>query len=103
MFFERERARLSTHKTPRVIACHEVCGGGLLLPRGCLDGVRNELDEAGVTLVVADDRVEGDAIEARFAGSLSADKERAVDALARHETGVLVAPPGSGKTVWPSA
>ena len=99
MFFERERARLSTHKTPRVIACHELCGGRLLLPRGCLDGVRNELDEAGVTLVIEDDRVEGDAIEARFAGSLSADQERAVDALARHETGVLVAPPGSGKTV----
>jgi hypothetical protein len=68
MFFERERARLSTHKTPRVIACHEVCGGRLLLPRGCLDGVRNELDEAGVTLVIADDRVESDAIKARFVG-----------------------------------
>ena len=59
MFFERERARLSTHKTPRVIACHEVCGGRLLLPRGCLDGVRDELDEAGITVVVADDRSDG--------------------------------------------
>ena len=25
-FFERERARLSTHRTPRVIACHEDTG-----------------------------------------------------------------------------
>ena len=36
MFYERERARLSTHKTPRVIACHEQLGESLLLPRGCL-------------------------------------------------------------------
>jgi hypothetical protein len=34
-FYERERARLSTHKTPRVIACHEQTGESLLLPRGC--------------------------------------------------------------------
>ena len=31
-FFERERARLSTHRTPRVIACHEDTGARLLLP-----------------------------------------------------------------------
>ena len=97
MFFERERARLSTHKTPRVIACHELCEGRLLLPRGCLDGVRDELGEAGVTLVIEDERVEGGAIEAHFAGSLSADQDRAVDALARHETGVLVAPPARAR------
>jgi hypothetical protein len=31
---QRARARLSTHKTPRVIACHEDTGDRLLLPRG---------------------------------------------------------------------
>lgn len=103
VFFERERARLSTHKTPRVIACCEEAGDRLLLPRGCLQAVRDELDEAGATLTVEDVRTDGTPIEATFSGTLSPDQLAAVDAIAAHETGVLVAPPGSGKTVMATA
>ncbi|MBA3746846.1 MAG: DEAD/DEAH box helicase family protein [Solirubrobacterales bacterium] len=103
MFFERERARLSTHKTPRVIACHRETGDRLLLPRGCLAAVRNALDDAGVRLVVEDERVDGIEIDVAFNGMLRSEQRHAVDALAAHETGVLVAPPGSGKTVMAAA
>ena len=103
VFFERERARLSTHKTPRVISCHQDAGDRLRLPRGCLDAVREELDAAGAALVVEDARAEGSPIDVEFGGMLSADQRRAVDALHAHETGVLVAPPGSGKTVMATA
>lgn len=102
-FFERERARLSTHKTPRVIACHEETADRLLLPRGCIDAARDELAEAGVALVVEDARADGSQIDAAFRGTLSADQRSAVDVLAAHETGVLVATPGSGKTVMATA
>lgn len=99
VFHERERARLSTHRTPRVIACHEERAGRLVLPRGCLDDVREELALAGSELVVEDARVDGDPAELAFTGELSAAQDAAVDALAGHEIGVLVAPPGAGKTV----
>lgn len=103
VFFERERARLSTHKTPRVIACHEQARADLLLPRGCLDRVIDEFEGYGVKASVDDARSHGAAIKASFNGTLSADQRAAVAALAKHDIGVLVAPPGAGKTVVATA
>ena len=102
-FFERERARLSTHKTPRVIACHEDTGDRLLLPRGCLDDVVNEIEATGAEVTVRDERSDGSQITATFTGTLTSPQRAAVNAMAAHETGVLVAPPGAGKTVMATA
>lgn len=102
-FFERERARLSTHKTPRVIACHEDSGDRLLLPRGCLEQVVDEMEASGTDLTVRDARSDGAPISVTFAGTLTVTQQEAVDAMAAHETGVLVAPPGAGKTVMATA
>ncbi len=103
VFFERERARLSTHKTPRVIACYEQTGDHLLLPRGCFDPVVEELTAHGVKTDVADLRSDGTPISASFQGVLSEAQRAAVTALAQHDVGVLVAPPGAGKTVIATA
>ncbi|MGH2910604.1 MAG: TOTE conflict system archaeo-eukaryotic primase domain-containing protein, partial [Solirubrobacteraceae bacterium] len=86
-FFERERSRLSTHKTPRVIACHEEITDRLLLPRGCLGRVEEELAAAGLDVRVRDDRADGDAISVAFTGTLTRPQQAAVDALAVHEIG----------------
>jgi superfamily II DNA or RNA helicase len=102
-FFERERARLSTHKTPRVIACHEDTDDRLLLPRGCVDGVVNEIEATGADLTVRDERSDGSPIAVTFAGTLTSPQQAAANAMAAHETGVLVAPPGAGKTVMATA
>jgi superfamily II DNA or RNA helicase len=102
-FFERERSRLSTHKTPRVIACHEEIADQLLLPRGCFGRVEEELAAAGLGVRLRDDRADGDAISVAFTGTLTLPQQAAVDALALHEIGVLVAPPGAGKTVMGAA
>jgi superfamily II DNA or RNA helicase len=102
-FFERERARLSTHKTPRVIACHEELPGRIVLPRGCLDAALAILDGAGIATDVADTRSDGAPIQARLTATLRPDQRTAVAALAAHDMGVLVAPPGAGKTVIAAA
>jgi superfamily II DNA or RNA helicase len=103
VFYERERARLSTHNTPRVISCHEQVADRMLLPRGCLDRVVGELEAYGVTTAVDDARSDGEEINVAFAGVLSDVQQAAVTALTKHDTGVLVAPPGAGKTVVATA
>jgi superfamily II DNA or RNA helicase len=57
------------------------------------------LRRVGIALVVQDERQGGDPLDVAFDGSLTGAQEEAAQELLRHEMGVLVAPPGSGKTV----
>lgn len=98
-FFKRQRMRLSTALTPRVIHCAEDTPEQILLPRGCLEDVRGFLTELGVALEVVDRRSEGEPLDVRFHGDLTDLQADATESILDHEDGVLVAPPGSGKTV----
>ncbi len=98
-FYAKQRMRLSTALTPRVIACAEELPQYIALPRGCRTALRELLREYGVSLVVEDQREEGEAVPFRFQGELTVLQQQAARALLCHETGVLVAPPGVGKTV----
>jgi superfamily II DNA or RNA helicase len=99
LFYERQRLRLSTYQTPRLIRCYEEDLTQLHLPRGLLEQVDAAVQAAGSRLVTGDARPSPDRISLRFAGSLTALQATALEALLAHEEGVLVAPPGIGKTV----
>lgn len=99
VFLERQRLRLSTALTPRVIACFEQTGRFLALPRGCREPLEELLDGLGVRLELADERTEGSDLDARFTGELTAPQAQAADDMLAHEVGVLCGPPGIGKTV----
>jgi hypothetical protein len=77
----------------------ETLDGGLILPRGMRGTVASLADEAGSRLEVTDDHTAGAAREFTFAAALTAEQQEAAAELVRHHLGVLVAPPGSGKTV----
>ncbi len=98
-FFKRQNLRLSTALTPRVISCAEELGDHVALPRGCLVDLGNLLREYGIELTIEDKREAGTALEATFQGTLTPAQKQAAQALFRHDAGVLVAPPGTGKTV----
>lgn len=98
-FYRRQRQRLSTALTPRVIACAEELPEHIALPRGCREDLEALLAEHGVRLAVDDQRLDGDAVPFRFHGELTEVQRQAARELLRHDTGVLVAPPGTGKTV----
>lgn len=53
----------------------------------------------GVELAVQDERTIGDELEVEFHGELSTEQTRASKALVAADTGIFVAPPGTGKTV----
>ena len=98
-FYARQRMRLSTALTPRVIACAEDLPQHVALPRGCLADLEALLREYDVRLLVDDQRCSGEGIDVSFAGELTDTQRAAAKAMLEHDVGVLVAPPGIGKTV----
>jgi superfamily II DNA or RNA helicase len=98
-FLELQAMRKSTARTPRVIARFEQSGRFLVLPRGCREPLEELLASLNITLELSDERTDGEPLEARFTGELTARQEDAVPPMLAHELGVLCAPPGIGKTV----
>jgi superfamily II DNA or RNA helicase len=98
-FYKKQRLRLSTALTPRVIACAEDLPEHVALPRGCREELEALLGGAGVQLALDDRRQTGEPLELRFQGTLTRVQEQAAQALLAHDIGVFVAPPGVGKTV----
>lgn len=102
-FYEKQRMRFSTWDTPRFISAYREDLEWLHLPRGLTDQVRKLLEALGSTVEIVDDRPEPAAVNFDFAGVLRAQQHAAVADLVDHELGVLVAPPGAGKTVMACA
>lgn len=98
-FFELERMRFSTWKTPRFIFCGETRAGQLILPRGRLDACLEIAKKAGSSVVVKDLRPRLSELKVEFKGELSDQQKWAVASVVKSDIGVLVAPPGAGKTV----
>ena len=98
-FFKRQSMRLSTARTPRLIACAEDLDLYVGLPRGCRMELEALLREYGVAMEVKDERISGESIGLRFRGKLTPVQQQAASALLGHDIGVFVAPPGVGKTV----
>ena len=103
-FYERQRMRASTYNIPRFLHCYqETIDGGLILPRGMLDAVTSLSGQAGSRLNITDQRSPGASQDFICTATLTPVQRDAVAELAKHDLGVLVAPPGSGKTVMACA
>ena len=98
-FYKKQRMRLSTALTPRVISCAEEFADHIALPRGCTAGVKALLADHGIRLTVDDRRIDGTPLGVEFTGRLSSIQEEAARSLLVEDLGILVAPPGIGKTV----
>jgi superfamily II DNA or RNA helicase len=103
VFFEKQRLRFPTYNIPRYIFCGELHADRLILPRGVLEEVVELFAGCGSRLEVEDRRLSERHRRWRFTGTLNAEQNSAVSELVRHEHGVLVAPPGSGKSVMACA
>ncbi|NOS76468.1 MAG: DEAD/DEAH box helicase family protein [Nitrospira sp.] len=98
-FYKLQRMRMQTYPHPRFIFSGELRPDELLLPRGLLDWVTHILSGEGALVVMRDERLAKRRIKVEFVGELTPSQKEAVKALKKSEVGVLVAPPGFGKTV----
>lgn len=99
-FYELQRLRRSTWNTPRFVRGYDLTvDSDLVLPRGLRHLATEIVHGSGSRLAVTDLRNAGTEIDVAFSGQLDPRQTGAVDALLSHDDGVLVAPPGSGKTV----
>ena len=95
----KRRAGLSTYGTPRFVAAVEDHRDWIGLPRGLEDDLVKLVETRGGMLRVRDRRQQGTPQDLVFQGQLRPRQQRAVAAMRPADCGVLVAPPGSGKTV----
>lgn len=98
-FYEKQRLRLPIYKIPRIISCFEEDERFLILPRGCIEKIRKICEKSNVKLIIKDKRKCGIEANYNFNGKLSEKQEKVMGELIKHETGVLCAATGFGKTV----
>ncbi|MER7006724.1 DEAD/DEAH box helicase family protein [Dactylosporangium sp. NPDC000555] len=103
-FYELQRLRKSTWDTPRFIRGYDfTLDDRLIVPRGLRHTIATVVEQAGSRLAVTDIRNPGREIDVAFTAALTTRQSAAVGAVLAHDDGLLVAPPGSGKTVMACA
>ena len=99
-FDARQRARRSTWDTPRFLHSYdETADGDLVLPRGLLGLLAELVDSAGSSLRVEDHRISGERQQFVCSTPLRSPQSTALRQILEAEMSVLIAPPGTGKTV----
>ncbi|PSR19942.1 MAG: hypothetical protein C7B45_17435 [Sulfobacillus acidophilus] len=98
-FYRRQRLHFSTWNTPRVLSLADDLGESLALPRSLLDDAVRVLTQHSIRPIVHDQTVHGRPISAHFTAQLQPEQQLAVQALVPHESGVLDAATGFGKTL----
>ena len=99
-FYEKQRMGFSVWNTPRFLRCYTETLEHLYLPRGVLEEAQALVGEAGSHLEITDVRPQPGQLGVSFTGTpRDAAQKHAIDVMRRHDLGVLVAPPGAGKTV----
>jgi superfamily II DNA or RNA helicase len=98
-FYKKQKLRLSTALTPRIICCAEEFPKHLGIPLGLLDELHALLEKVGIKPEITDKSFSGTELKVAFHGQLSPVQEEAASKILPHNRGILVAPSGSGKTV----
>lgn len=104
-FHRAQAMRLPTFGKPRVVSCAELYPRHVALPRGCLEEALALIRSHGASAALDDQRETGAALPPgiAFRGALRLPQQRAFEALADHDTGVLAATTAFGKTVVAAA
>ena len=98
-FYRAQAMRLTTFGKPRVICCAEDFPGHIALPRGTRDELQSLLADHGISMKIENQRHGGSPFAAQFHGVLLPEQQECVDAVMKHDIGVISAATAFGKTV----
>lgn len=98
-FYKNQVMGLSNFANSRYIYLGRDEGEYIRIPRGLLEDVTAKCDKVGVANCIRDERCRGNAIRVSFQGQLKESQILAVEAMLKHETGILHAATAFGKTV----
>lgn len=95
----KKRIGLSVHKMEKYFKLVQTVEDHILIPRGFLDQLKTFLEEQDIEYNLVDKRSKFESIHYESEISLHNDQMEAVESLVMSDNGILVAPPGSGKTI----
>ena len=95
----KQAMRQSTFGTPRMTVSYDEDDDVIVLPRGIEANLIHQLSVSKIVYSVRDERFVGRKLSIEFVGQLSDHQAMAFKQLSEHDTGVLSATTGFGKTV----
>ncbi|MCL1973146.1 MAG: DEAD/DEAH box helicase [Endomicrobia bacterium] len=98
-FYKFQAMRLPIYNKPRVISCAEMEENYITLPRGCINSLRNLLNELNISFELQDKRLSGNKIQICFNGKLRREQKAFVDKISGNDICIMSAPTAFGKTV----
>jgi superfamily II DNA or RNA helicase len=98
-FAKKQRMRVPTGQTPRLISAIREDDSYIGMPRGLLPELEKLLEESGADYLLTDKRNDGSPIKVTFLGELKDEQQSAASAMLEHDNGVLHAATAFGKTV----
>lgn len=98
-YWLKRRLGKSVYQTEKFFRLLEEEGEDVILPRGFLTAFVDHLRSRGISFVIRDDRTTLSEITYSSLIDLRPEQTEAVDLAMEVEQGVIVAPPGSGKTI----
>ena len=97
-FYKAQAMRLSTFGKPRIICCAENFNKHIAIPRGVFEALEQLFNNLSITMNIQDKREES-MLDVKFLGKLYPEQSKAVEALLKHDFGVLSATTAFGKTI----
>ncbi len=95
----KKRIGLSVHEVEKYFKLIQTVEDHILIPRGFLDQLKTFLEEQNIKFDLLDKRNKLEPVHYESEISLHNDQMEAVESMVKSDNGILVAPPGSGKTI----
>ncbi|WP_158298175.1 DEAD/DEAH box helicase [Sulfurovum sp. NBC37-1] len=102
-FFMRQRQRLSTFNTPRVVSTYDLNERYIILPRGLYGKLKSFFKKHKVQMHIEDKRLNMKIPAQEFFLDLRSEQIKAKNEILKNDYSLLIAPPGFGKTAVASA